>query len=218
MNNKKEVAAFKKKYNVRIVNSNTLCDVLSRQGYTIIEFNGIAESPDVADLIAALHLEDQISHSRCFTYQDDKNRLLFVHEDLNEEERTIALAHEEGHIWCGHMARKNVFGEDVVQEHEANEFSHYLLKDRQGKRKKKIAAAIIVSFAVLFGMGIGIYTKTEHEKKVYTDDLYRTESGTKYHIRDCIYIKHRPDVFRLKKKELESGEYEPCEVCMPDKR
>ena len=67
-------------------------------------------------------------------------------------------------------------------------------------------------------IGTGFYFKQKSDEAIYTEDLYRTESGTKYHIKDCIYIKDRKDVFRLTKKEFESGEYEPCEACMPDKR
>ena len=201
MNKKRKAAAFRKKYKLKIINSSNLSDILISQGYTIIEFNGVMDSEEVNELVSALDIRDQIAHSKCFTYQDDKYRLVFIHEDLNKEERTIALAHEEGHIWCGHMTRQNVFGQDVVQEHEANEFCHYLLKDREGKERKRIIIAVITIAILLCAFCSGRYYKQEHEKMIYTDDLYRTEGGTKYHLKECIYIRERKDVFRLKKKE-----------------
>ena len=72
MSTRRQVSDFKKKYGLKIVNSATLSDALKEQGYSIIEFNGVSEKPDVADLIDALQLEDQISHNRGFTYQNDK--------------------------------------------------------------------------------------------------------------------------------------------------
>jgi len=201
-----------------MINSAILCEALAAQGYTIIEYNGINDSKEVTELITVLELKDQVSHSKCFTYRDKKYRLVFIHEDLNEEERTIALAHEEGHIWCGHMARNNTFGEDVIQEYEANEFSHYLLKDKTGKRKQMIIRLSVAITVITLLIGMAVYYKQKNDKMIYTDDFYRTENGTKYHIKDCIYIKDRTDVFRLKREEFDSGEFEPCEVCLPNKR
>ena len=113
MNGKQQARAFRIQYNLSVINSATLCQTLNAQGYTIIEFNGIREKESVADLISALHLEDQIAHSKCFTYQSDKYRLIFIHEDLNDNERTVVLAHEEGHIWNQHMHKDNAIGTGV---------------------------------------------------------------------------------------------------------
>lgn len=218
MNGKQQARAFRKQYNIKIVNSATLCEALTEQGYTIIEFNGVQEKESVSDLITALRLEDQISHSKCFTYQNEKYRLIFIHEDLNDEERTVVLAHEEGHIWNQHMHKDDAIGVDVVHEHEANEFAHYLLKDRYGKKKRVHIIAAICIFVLILIVPIGIYLKQSHDKAIYTDNLYRTETGAKYHIRDCIYIRDRTDVYRLTQKEYYSGKYEPCSACMPDDR
>ena len=218
MNGKQQAKAFRKQYNIKVVNSATLCEALTEQGYTIIEFNGVQEKESVSDLISALHLEDQITHSKCFTYQNDKYRLIFIHEDLNDEERTVVLAHEQGHIWNQHMHKDDAIGADVIHEHEANEFAHYLLKDRYGKKKRARIIATISAIALILMAFTGFYLKQSHDKAVYTDNLYRTETGTKYHVRDCIYIRDRTDVYRLTQEEFDSGKYEPCSACMPDER
>lgn len=136
MSVKKQVNEFRQKYKLKVINSASLCEALAAQGYTVVEFNGLKDNGDVADLIEALQVQDHISHGKCFTYQDEKYRIVFIHEDLNEEERAIVLAHEEGHIWHGHMTQRSVFGKDIVQEHEANEFAHHLLKDKAGQKKR----------------------------------------------------------------------------------
>lgn len=218
MNGRQQAKAFRKQYGIKIVNSATLCEALTEQGYTIIEFNGIQEKESVSDLISALRLEDQVSHSKCFTYQNDKYRLIFIHEDLNDEERTVVLAHEQGHIWNQHMHKDNAIGADVIHEHEANEFAHYLLDDRFGKKKRIRIITLVCVAALILITYIGLYVKQSHDKAVYTEDLFRTETGTKYHVRDCIYIRDRTDVYRLTQEEFDSGKYEPCSACMPDER
>ncbi len=214
----KEANSFKRKFHIKDVNSTTLYDALTEQGYTIVEFNGVCDSEEVTDLIEALHLEDQVAHSKCFTFQNDKYRLIFLHEDLNEEERTIVLAHEAGHIWNGHMAHNSVFGEDVIQEQEANEFSHYLLRNRSGIQKRKKAIATVLAMALIMTLGLGIILKTHHDAEVYTEHFYRTAAGSKYHVRNCMFLKDKKGVYRLTKKEFESGEYEPCGACLPNEK
>ena len=114
MNQKRKAAEFKRKYSLKTINSADLWEALAAQGYTLVEFNSIENKEDEASLIEALQLEDQIARSKCFTYQNDKYRIVFIHEDLNDEERTIVLAHEEGHIWNGHLSVNNVLGTDVI--------------------------------------------------------------------------------------------------------
>ena len=72
MNEKKSVAVFKKKFHLKDVNSATLWDVLTQQGYTIVEFSCVNNTDDVQTLIDAFELQNQILCSKCFTYQNDK--------------------------------------------------------------------------------------------------------------------------------------------------
>ena len=218
MNEKRKAAEFKRKYKLKTINSAVLWETLAIQGYTLVEFNSIENKENVASLIEALQLKDQIAHSKCFAYRNDKYRIIFIHEELNDEERTIVLAHEEGHIWNGHLSSNNVLGTDVVQEHEANEFALYLLRDKTGKKKRTKITAVICTIIMLLAVGTGIILQQKHNKAVYTDNLYRTETGGKYHIRDCMYIKDKTNVYRLTQAEFDSGEYEPCGACKPNER
>lgn len=213
-----QVRSFCKKYQLKKISSEGLTSALRQQGYTIIEFNGIDDNEDVSSLIDALDLFNMTRVSRCFTYRDDKYRLIFINENLTEEERIIALAHEEGHIFGGHMTEDNVFGEDIIQEFNANEFAHYLLKDQTGKIKRRKISIFVVSFVVFILLCLGSYLNKIYDESVYTKELYITGTGSKYHVRDCMYIKDKTNVYRLTKEEFDLGKYAPCEACKPNER
>ena len=136
----------------------------------------------------------------------------------NTHTYALQLNLEEGHIWNDHLTKDNVIGNDVIQEYEANEFAHYLLKDKTGKKKKTSVIVLLCALVAVAGI-IGEFAfKASHDATVYTDDLYRTENGGKYHLRDCMFIKDKTNVYRLTREEFDSGEYEPCEACIPDER
>lgn len=216
--NKNDVRRFLRQYHIKQITSDVLLDIITQQGYTPIEFNGIADDEDVQTLIEALDLEQYVKSCRCFIYQNQNHRLIFINENLNEEERTIVLAHEEGHIWCRHINSGPVsIGADVIQEYEANQFMYLLLNDFSypKRRFKKITAILILSLAIISSIICGVFTK--YRKEVYTDDLYRTDNGQKYHHRECYYLKDHTDIHLLSNEEFESGLYEPCKVCFPDK-
>ena len=137
---------------------------------------------------------------------------------LTEEEKQIVLAHEEGHIWNDHLSKECVLGNDVVQEYEANEFAHFLLADKKGTIKRTKILVVCTIILLITAICLGVFLKNRHDVAVFKDDLYRTESGSKYHLRDCIYIKDKTDVYRLTIEEFNSGKYEPCEACKPDER
>lgn len=215
MEEKKSVLKFKQKYKLKKITTSELYNIIEQQGYTVIPYNCACNDENVKVLIVALQLEEYIHSCKCFTYQDEKYRLVFINEDLSEEEKLVVLAHEEGHIWHNHLRGDSVFGVDVIQEYQANEFAHYLLVDKDGNKRK---TRMFIVFFILFALSVfcGIYfSKAKHDQKVYTENYFRTNSGTKYHIEGCIYIKNKTGIQRLTKEEFESGEYEPCAVCIP---
>ena len=205
---------FQKKYGIDKVNSKVLQSIIEVQGYRFIEFNGISDTKEVQTLINLLGLQQRVLSSKCFIFQNDHYRLLFIHEELNEEERMIVLAHEEGHIWNNHLIRNGSIYDDVKQEYEANEFAHYLLKDTSSEKRKR--RFIVCMFLVVIGVMLGVFFKQKHDAITYTESLYITESGAKYHRKDCVYIRDRKDVHRMTLVEFDTGEYEACEVCFPD--
>lgn len=211
---------FIKEFDVHELNYGTLKSAIESQGYTLVEFNHIFNDEDVSKLIEALKLSDNIIRSKGFTYADQNYRIVFVHEDLSDAEKMVVLSHEAGHIYLGHMSSAPVIGRDVQEEHEANEFSHFLLNqgilDKANLWVRRHRAATILSLVILaLLITAGIVLPKIQTEKSYYGEYYVTESGNKYHEKDCIFVKDKTNTHRMTIEEFESGEYEPCGICLP---
>lgn len=217
---KKSVGLFKRKYKLNDITEKSICDALQKQGYTVIYFNSVLNNKDVVQVITNLNLENEILSHKGFTYSNDKYRLVFINEDLTEEERLMVLAHEEGHIFCEHTSCQPIIGQDVKQEHEANEFAHYLLYPNKSdktkswiSRHKKLVISVCAC-VLLVAIGIAVFSVVSKEQSYY-GEYYVTATGNKYHKKDCIFVKNKDNVRRLTKEEFESGDYDPCQTCLP---
>lgn len=221
-NSKKLAKTFIKKYKLTYIDYPVLKNVAINMGYTIIEFNSIFNEKDVETVIHNLDLSENVLKSRGFTYVSTEYRLIFVNEDLNNEEKLLVLSHEIGHIACEHFSTVPIIGTDIKDEHEANEFSHYLLEKNfyrrvqylvnKNKKLTTVITLIIIFTLVATFVGIAI-----HREKAYYGDYYITSTGNKYHKKECIFTKDKTTVKRLNKKEFEEGIYEACDTCLPDK-
>ena len=217
---KLKVRKFRKEFDIRELTAKVLRDSIERQGYTIVEYNHIYNDESVGSLIMALKLSEQATHSKCFSYADQNHRIVFLHEDLSDAEKVVVLSHEVGHIYLGHMSSTPILGRDVQEEYEANEFSHFLMnRGSFGKtilwicNHKTVAVLSVVILACLISIGIVVSRiKTENS---YYEEYYITESGNKYHMKDCVYVKDKANIHRMTIEEYESGLYEPCGVCLP---
>ena len=217
---KKSVSLFKKKYKLTEITEGSICNALQKQGYAVIYFNTAFNDENVSQIIGNLKLEETIASHKGFTYSNSKYRLVFVNEDLTEEERLMVLAHEEGHIFCEHVSCQPIIGLDVKQEHIANEFAHYLLHpDKSDKTKswfmrhKKIVISICAC-VLLVAVGITVFSIVSKERSYY-GGYYITETGSKYHKKNCIFVKNKDNIRRLTKEEFDNGDYEPCDMCLP---
>lgn len=219
---KKITNQFIKQHSISVVNYSTLKDVAKRIGYTIIEFNNIFNDKDVETVIQNLRLSEAVSQSRGFTYVSKDYRLIFINEDLSDDEKTLVLSHELGHIVCEHFTTTPIIGKDVKEEYEANEFSHYLLNQNSlrnlkltiTKHKKKVAVVALSFVAILVTI---VTVITINQEQSYYDNCYITSTGNKYHKKDCIFVKDKTTVKRLTKEEYDAGKYEACDMCLPDK-
>ena len=223
----KSVKQFKKKFGLLDCDLSALKKATEAQGYTIVEFNHISNDKSVQVLLDSLGLSDYATHSKGFTYTDKNYRIVFIHEDLNQEERTKVLAHENGHIFLNHFSSYQTIGKDVLEEYDANEFAHYLLNNTATtnianhiKRHTGIyiatTAFFLVSCAIagiiFFSLGAG----ADDNKNTYKGEYYLTSTGNKYHKSDCIYIKNKNNTKKLTEEEYKSGNYDPCGICLPE--
>ena len=215
------VRQFRKAYAVRTVSCSSLRDTVEKMGYTLVPFLPAGNSAAVETVLRTLGLEEAARSAKAFTYADENYRLVFLRRDLAEAEQLVLLSHEIGHVFLGHMSRASILGRDVTEEYEANEFSHYLLHAGPAARfkaaflahrKRNLAiAALIVLLAAAAVTGRILYLR-----QTYYGSYYVTATGTKYHKRSCVVIKKSNSVRRMTIEDYESGEYEPCQVCLPD--
>lgn len=216
---KGKASSFLKRFGLHEITLESLYMVIRKQGYTIIEFNHISNSENVAALLSALDLQQMCRQSKGFTYANSQHRLVFIHEGLSDDEKLMVLAHEEGHIYCKHLASTPILGRDVVEEHEANEFAHYLLHQSvwqkiggMVKAHKKASIAAVLAIALIAASCVICYKM--HCENTYYGEYYITSTGNKYHNKDCGYAKGKDSTERLTIEQYESGGYEPCEKCI----
>ena len=208
-------------YSISKVTLENLIYIIEDQGFEIIEYNQRDRSGSVWTVLNTLNLTAYAESGKAFTYKCGKSKLLFVCEEMTADEKLYALAHEEGHIIFGHLCNGACDSNAVEEEYIANEFAHYLLHPPlllkfattvKSNRKRGLWIAVIaLALAVIIPLTVSVI-----QSRSYYGEYYVSESGTKYHEKDCMTIKDRSNVRRLTEKDYYSGDYEPCHVCLPD--
>lgn len=208
---------FRRKYNIDHVNIYNLRAAIEKQGYTIVEYNNIVNDDSVNELMDSLNLWDIAKRTRGFVYARGEYRIVFINEDLSEEEKILVLAHEAGHIYCGHFSSSPIIGNDVQEEYEANEFTHYILNQNSISKISNFFRShtrVILCTIVIILLAVVIFKVVSVQKRYY-GEYYITDTGEKYHEKNCIFVKNKTNVSRITVEEFESGEYEPCKTCLP---
>lgn len=223
MNNDKfsklKVDSLFSQYKLSKINLDNLIYIIEDQGFEIIEFepgDGLLTN----SLIRDLKLTSYAQAGKAFAYQQGSAKFVFVCEDMSAKEKLYALAHEVGHIFCLHLRDGNM-EYSVHEEYEANEFAHHLLhpsfidniKRWIAEHKKSVVLGTTITLVIVtLVFVIAGIIKTNS----YYGDYYVTETGKKYHREDCIFIKDKKNVERLTDKDYYSGEYDPCQICLPE--
>ena len=194
-----------------------LCSMIAEHGYEIIDFDPKEETMGL--ISEELSLTTEILNQHAFVYAGNSIKLVFVQEHLPAEDKRIALAHELGHIVLGHMTMPGKT--DIQEEHEANEFVHFLLHPpchvrfrlwmHRHRRAIILSGAAVMLLVVLAGV-------LQHKavQASYHDEYLVTTGGSKYHRQTCMVIRNKRNVRRLTEEEVLSGRYTPCQVCMPE--
>lgn len=205
-------------YKIQAVTLDNLVYIIEDQGYEIVEYGN--EDFESQHLLDKMGLTAYARARKAFTYKQGLAKFVFVFEDLSAKEKLLALAHEVGHIVCNHLKDGNTEC-SVDEEYEANEFAHHLLHPGPwiqikswilAHRNTVIAVAVVVLLVII---GAVIATNVIRNNSYY-GEYYITESGEKYHKADCIFVKDKTNVERLTEKDYYSGEYEACQICLPE--
>jgi Zn-dependent peptidase ImmA (M78 family) len=217
------ISAYKllRHYKLSVPTLDDLVAIVEDIGFEIVDFSSSRLDSDFSDLVQGLAIHELVMTRKAFVYQNADVKLLFLCETLTPEEKQYAVAHELGHIQIGHLRIGAYSDSSVAEEYEANEFAHYLLHPDTGmravsvirKRKPLFAVLIVVILALVIGT---LVLKHNASEKAFYKEYYVTESGKKYHTKDCSVIRDKANVHRLTAEEYESGQYEPCGICKPE--
>jgi len=210
-----------KKYRLISPSLDNLVFIAADFGFEIIDFGQESNPGGVAALISELALQRYIETSSAFTYQYKDIKLIFLCDSLTESEKRYALAHELGHIACGHMSHNRCSSDNIEDEFEANVFAHYLLNPSIPQRIQVFISLhkqifIIGTLCILITASVLFFVSKSAREKAYCGNYYVTDSGERYHEKDCITIAGKESVHRMTKEEYNSGQYSPCLVCLPE--
>lgn len=210
-----------KKYGLYAPSLDELTFIIQSYGYEIIDYDKDSYSSDFELLIEELSLQNFAAQGKAFLYQKKDIRLLFVSSLMTPDEKRYVFAHELGHIVCGHMKGSILVDSDVQEEAEANEFAHYLLHPkRMAKMNNWILLhkkQLIITGAIIAIICVSIPTIYYFTTRIpYNEEYYVTENGAKYHLINCITIKNSGKIHHMTQAEFLSGDYDPCQVCLPN--
>ena len=225
--NKQSAYNFLKQFGLKNVNYNTLSDVIERQGYTIVEYSHVSNTDDVETLLNALGVKALSLTTGAFTYADENHRIVFINEGLSDEEKTVLLAHEQGHIYNDDLnSFSNIHGNSITNEYKANEFAHYLLKQGVLRHirlcfttmKCKAFCVVFLSLLLTLAADFGVFfsgTRLFSEKD--NNKYCITPYGQKYHLPSCPTIEGHELIYGSEKEFKKLGK-QPCEICIGEKK
>ena len=96
----REARTFLSQFHRRPFTVSDLEKALQEQGFSLVEYSRVSNGKEVATLLTSLRLFDYAARQSAFTYQDPHLRIVFMQENLSQQEQIILLSHELGHILC----------------------------------------------------------------------------------------------------------------------
>lgn len=197
-----------------------LIAIIEDSGFVIVDYSSNRNDSYMNALIKELSVQKLIDEGKAFTYQRDNTKIVFVCERMTAEEKRYVLAHELGHISCGHLETGVSYCQSVNDEYVANEFAHYLLhpgvvvQARAWCHSHRIATVLIIALLIFAIASVSVAHYVSLQRSFY-GEYYTTDSGERYHLKGCPIIRGKSNIHRLTKEEFEAGKYKPCMVCMP---
>lgn len=189
--------------------------------------------------LGVLGLSEYTKELRAFSCSSPV-KVIGLRNTLSQADKLDALAHEIGHIECGH----DLGSLTDRDEAEAERFARVLCA-RRPRHVVRWSAVIIAAFCLSFGAGVlfanrsvdnpsdlpsaapevenvpvsnTIGKETEIEDNAQDIQVVVTTSGDKYHLPNCQYVKDKKDdsLRTLTIQEARDEGKEPCKVCRPD--
>ncbi len=207
----RKARTFLKQFHHRPFTVTDLEKALQAQGFSLVEFSRLSNCREVSTLLTSLQLVTYASGLSAFTYQDANLRIVFIQENLSQQEQMILLSHELGHILCGHLDRAPTTGpgSGVLEEQEANDFSACLMRYNKTCRPRRAALLVALTLAVLALAAAITVSSVNRENPT----VYLTESGQCYHKAACKYIVGKTNTTAVPLRQAKSSGYDPCTWC-----
>ena len=220
MQAKKQAKEILFRYGIIFPTLENLLFIIEDQGYEILEYSNHDTTSATFQIIERLNLSSLASIGQAFTYKNGEIRVVFICEELNANEKLYALSHELGHMMLGHM-NNGYWGDNIEQEYLANEFAHYLLNSSFFLKTlvwtKRHTVSIRIAFISTFLIAAIIFAFMKIlPKNASQGSFYITHEGERYHQKECIFIKNKTNIRKMTEKELESEDYTPCQICLPE--
>lgn len=208
----REARTFLSQFHRRPFTVSDLEKALQEQGFSLVEYSRISNGKEVATLLTSLRLFDYAARQSAFTYQDPHLRIVFMQENLSQQEQMILLSHELGHILCRHLERSPATGpgSSVLQEQEANEFASILLRYNRRCRPRRIALWGGIGIAVAAALVVLILCIFPASS---SQTVYLTESGRCYHKQDCQYVIGKDNTVTVTEQQAKDSGYDACTWC-----
>ncbi len=205
--------------------------IVAFYGFTVIAYKKYNNSENISALIQKLGIEKEIEQNNSFLYITSTLKLLFINEDVSDEDKCALLRHELGHILDPFFISSDTLYSKIKKEEFANEFSFYCKKP--GKvfmleifmiKKWKWLIGLPALMACITGLFIMLSSPAERPASIQTIDTtphensdaiyYITSGGKKYHQSFCIIVRYRNNVTECTMYEAASAGYKPCSLCI----
>lgn len=212
----REARQFLLPFHLHCFSSADLEQALLLRGYTLVEFSRTSNDRDITTLLNALCLSEYAAQHAAFTYADANLRIVFLQENLSEQERQILLSHELGHVCCRHLESAHPSLSGVVEEQEANEFAGRLITYNQRChliRKTLLGVAILCCVAILAGLLLRGGSSNTTRAMSGSDEVCLTHSGECYHQSNCTFVQGKNNIIYVTRAEAEASGYKPCQYC-----
>lgn len=223
---KKAANGFVKEYGVtsKTINSfKLLTGISEKESYKVYRF-----SDERDEIVQLLNAENFCRISIAFTVRHEDAGCIFIKSDVPDKAAAKLLLHELAHIRLHHLDKCETTAS--ASENDADVFVNYVKAKtsgniRQTRRMIAVVAVFLLAAAIVYavssrdtgspeysGYSIAIPVINEVDA-IDTYTVYVTDTGDKYHERDCYHLKGR-DVTALSIDTAESMGKEPCKDCI----
>ncbi len=149
MKSDKKARSFVKEYNLTApIKVSEIERIIKLQGFRIVRY-GDSGTQEALRLINRLKLDEYVHLVNCFTYFDEKYKIVFIRSGLSEKDESLLLLHEEAHIYLDHFHTDDSRITETVKEQEAHRFAEYVQKYvKISSRMKNIFIPISVNVLI----------------------------------------------------------------------